>query len=746
MTTDSDILDALEKEIGWRLPRGTIEEGLPRLSHSPEEDRDKKTKKALHFPPDIDRDPLSRKKQDREPRHKFGSFQEILESPLFGAVLNGRNQVVGLALTGLRLKKIPDLVWEFRYLQFLGLYSNRFRVIPLNIRSHPSLHSINFMFNNIAEIPPWVLDEGFIPVIERRSRSPKQKTLFLHENPLKSPPPEIIQRGPKAIRVYFKSIAGEKILPLNEAKILLVGDGGSGKTSLVRRLLGQDFNENESQTHGIKIEPWNMTVTKRDIQLHMWDFGGQEIMHATHLFFLSERSLYILVLDGRKEEDAEYWLKHIESFGGDSPILIVLNKMDEHPAFDLNRRFLERKYGNIVGFYSISCKSDKGITRLKAGLRKGLQKVDIIQTTWPMKWFQIKDDLEGMTTHFISLDQYEVLCKKAGIDVAEHQESLIQFLHDLGVVVHFREFNLRHMHVLEPRWLTGAVYRIINAPTLAKRKGTLRLSSLPYLLKKKVDGYAYPSYTHSYIVEIMKKFELCYSIDHESVLIPDLLDIQEPEIDFDYDKAVQFRFDYDFFPKSVIPRFIVKKNRDISGQLLWRTGVVLSPDNFNATALVRADIEAKRVHIYVNGKHRRDYLTVLRAAFLEINQGFEKLQVQERICMPDDPGVTISFEHLTHLTNEGVEEIYPDGASHPYKVRSLIGIVAVDRKRSEKEFISLLKKIIDEGETKDTALAKANRIVTLNPNFFGMGVDLNALVDAVLPDKAKKKRTKSRTR
>ena len=36
-------------------------------------------------------------------------------------------------------------------------------------------------------------------------------------------------------------------------------------------------------------------------------------MHATHQFFLSKRSLYILVLDGRKEEDAEYWLRHLKA-------------------------------------------------------------------------------------------------------------------------------------------------------------------------------------------------------------------------------------------------------------------------------------------------------------------------------------------------------------------------------------------------------------------------------------------------
>ncbi len=730
MTTDNDILDALEKEIGWRLPRQRIKDGLPLLD-SPPADRKKKKGRALDFPPevsefhsDLDEEKFVQKKSIRNSRHDFKPSNHIPSFPLFGAVLNNKNQVVGLALTGLHLKKIPDLVWQFRHLKFLGFYDNRLRKIPNNIRSHPSLRKIGFRNNKITKIPPWVLED----------------------NPLKSPPPEIIKRGLKAIAVYFKSIADET-LPLNEAKILLVGDGAAGKTSFVRRLLGQDFNENESQTHGINIDPWNMTVAKRRIQLHMWDFGGQEIMHATHLFFLSERSLYILVLDGRKEEDPEYWLKHIESFGGDSPILVVLNKMDEHPAFDVNRRFLQRKYKGIVGFYPISCKSNMGMNRLKAGLRKGLQKVEIIQTTWPVKWFKIKDDLERMTSHFISLDEYEVLCNQAGIDVAEQRDNLVLFLNDLGVVVHYREFNLRHMHVLEPRWLTGAVYRIINAPMLAKRKGTLRLSSLPYLLRKKDDGYTYPSHTHSYILEIMKKFELCYSIDHESVLIPDLLDIQEPKIDFDYENAVKFRLDYDFLPKSVIPRFIVKKNRDISGQLRWRTGVVLADENFMSTAVVSVDVEAKRVHIYVNGKHRSDYLTVLRAVFLEINQGFEKLQVQERLCLPDNSEITVSFEHLTHLMNEGVEEIYPDGANHPYQVRDLLGIVAVDRKRTEQEFIRLLKEVLVEGDTKDTAFAKANRIVTLQPNFFGMGVNLNAIVDAVFPAKSKKKKqAKTRTR
>ena len=67
--------------------------------------------------------------------------------------------------------------------------------------------------------------------------------------------------------------------------------------------------------------------------MNVWDFGGQEIMHSTHQFFLTERSLYLVVLNGRdglEDEDAHYWLKMVESFGEGSPAIVVLNKIKEH--------------------------------------------------------------------------------------------------------------------------------------------------------------------------------------------------------------------------------------------------------------------------------------------------------------------------------------------------------------------------------------------------------------------------------
>jgi GTPase SAR1 family protein len=116
-------------------------------------------------------------------------------------------------------------------------------------------------------------------------------------------------------------------------KVLLVGDGAAGKTSLAKALLGQPIDFEESQTHGININTMDINVNNTIIKVRLWDFGGQEIMHATHRFFLSKRSLYILVLDGRKDEKTEYWLNHIESFGGDSALEKVNDTLLEVVSF-----------------------------------------------------------------------------------------------------------------------------------------------------------------------------------------------------------------------------------------------------------------------------------------------------------------------------------------------------------------------------------------------------------------------------
>ena len=82
-------------------------------------------------------------------------------------------------------------------------------------------------------------------------------------------------------------------------------------------------------------------------------------MHATHRFFMTKRSMYILTLDARTydrygESELEYWLKLINSYAGSAPIIVVLNKCDLHKV-ELPTLALKRKYENIKDFiYALS--------------------------------------------------------------------------------------------------------------------------------------------------------------------------------------------------------------------------------------------------------------------------------------------------------------------------------------------------------------------------------------------------------
>ncbi len=116
-----------------------------------------------------------------------------------------------------------------------------------------------------------------------------------------------------------------------------------GKTSLVKKLRNKPFNLYEDQTHGIRIEHGSFLIKEQLVNVRFWDFGGQEILHTTHSFFLTEGCIYVIVLDARRDSKPDYWLKYVQSFGGKSPVLIVANKIDENPGYEFDNIFLLKK-------------------------------------------------------------------------------------------------------------------------------------------------------------------------------------------------------------------------------------------------------------------------------------------------------------------------------------------------------------------------------------------------------------------
>ncbi len=600
-------------------------------------------------------------------------------------------------LTSVDLSGNPQLtdvsfLRELRGLTSVGLSRNNLTDVSF-LRELQGLTSVDLSWNSLTDVSFLRELQGLTSVALNRNNLTDVSFLAdldhlfdfdIKGNPTKNLPPEIVRQGVDAMKNYFQSLKKGAEKKLNEVKILIVGDGGAGKTSLANRLLTNSFNIHEPQTDGINITLLPVRKENLEITTRLWDFGGQEIMHATHQFFLSKRSLYIVVIDGRKDEDPEYWLKHIEIFGGFSPIIVVINKIDQNPSFEVNRKFLQDKYPNIKAFCRLSCNTGEGIDSFKKSLEDHLFLIELHQSFWPLSWFNVKTTLENMTNHFISYQEYLQICSEQNITDSSSQDTLLEYLNDLGVILNFKTLELRDTHILQPKWATSAVYKIINSPILAASNGVLNIDLLGQILNKETTApYHCPLDKHGYIINLMKKFRLCYSLDENHLLIPDLLQVEEKVFDFDYDVALKFVFKYDFLPNSIMPRFIVNRQRDIHQNLQWRTGVVLQEPYYHTTALIKADRRDQKITVWVTGERKREYFTIIRNTICEINDSFQKLTVSELVPLPDYPNELVDYQELIGYEEMGKSDYTSGKLRKEFAIKQLLDGIESEAERMQ---------------------------------------------------------------
>ena len=622
-----------------------------------------------------------------------------------------------LNLAGNKIENLPSAIENLINLTVLDLSDNKLNNLPAEIGNLKNLRKLNLRNvvhgNTSVERTLQILSsKNKITTLPTEIRNlEKLKELNLIGNPLPIPP-EILAKikEPQAILNYYFS---KKTKQLNEIKLIIVGQGSVGKTSLVQQILQSKFNHDQSKTEGISISRWqvgdNLQIEnlQTKINLNIWDFGGQEIMHATHQFFLTKRSLYVLVLDSRltqEENRVEYWLKIIQSFSDESPVLIVGNKIDQHPL-DIDRTGLQKKYPNIVGILETSAATGAGIEELKAAITEQVNHLPHVHDLLPETWFTVKTKLEelGRQSNFITHDKYLELCGEKEVSDETSQRTLIGFLHDLGVVLHFQDDpRLEALGILNPQWVTNGVYKILNSHTLFQNKGVLTTSMLDEILNLP----EYPRGKRLFIVDMMKKFELCYDIEPDKIfLVPDLLPKDEPVTDGS-ENALAFQYHYPVLPSSVITRFIVRMNEFVQ-EKVWRTGVVLKAGG--STALVKADTEDRKIFIWVSGdEHKRhDFLSKIRGQFDAIHKTISKLEVKEMVPVPNHPEAEpVDYDLLLQMDHNSVE-VYPvlsNGKMIVVNVKEMLNGVAreLDRQRNN------VTNFYIGGDVKDSTIIAGN--------------------------------------
>ncbi|MEL7499284.1 MAG: COR domain-containing protein [Planctomycetota bacterium] len=511
-------------------------------------------------------------------------------------------------------------------------------------------------------------------------------------------PLELKFDAPSQLLDYYFSIQQQNKM-LGEAKLLLVGQGEVGKTSIANRLMSDHFNPNEGKTNGIEIHQW--MVGERDgaqLRLNVWDFGGQEIMHATHQFFLTKRSVYLLVVAaraGERDGNLHYWLEMIGLYGGDSPVILVMNKCEEtYRDFDENRIRID--YGNrinICGFHYTSCKTGEGFFELSKQIVNNASSLSHVQDLLPINYFSIKSTLEeeASISDIISEDQYIEICKLNKVTDRSEQMRLLRFLHDLGCVLHYddpdQNFALRDTRILNPEWITSGVYQILNNPDfLRKGDGLISKSELSSVFAD--DECNSGKSRNDFLVEIMAMYELCFAFPNNTnmLLVPELLSSKEPDIGWgkpgDLPRStVNFRYHYAVLPHGMIPRLIVRCNHLLTtSPTYWKSGVVLEVEG--CRALVRGDHRQGVVHIQIQGENksrRREALAVIRNNFSAVHQTYGDLRVEAKVPLPRHPlAPPVDYEFLLELERNNTITHHFEKAS-VYSVSRLLDGVDVRR-------------------------------------------------------------------
>lgn len=593
--------------------------------------------------------------------------------------------IENLKLDSCQIEKVPHSLPDS--IISLSFYNNNITTLPETFPN--SLSFANFDECKIVNIPKSYLSKFSIRTKPSDRYSPKnpENTLSIANNLVENPPLEILQGTKDNIQSYIDSMIGNTST-LNEAKIIFVGDGAVGKTSLMKRLVHDEFDAKESQTDGIEIEPYKVDLGEEGVvNATIWDFGGQQILQATHQLFLSKRSIYVLVVEDRKndkhkDQDIEQWLTQINSLGGRPPILVVKNKVDENPNSDIQTQKLKTKFPNIVGFFEVSCEKRMGLERLDTALTECVRTLTMRKIALPNNWLNVKKQLKEQACSYdlLYLNTYKEICETNGIDDRFAKDTLLRLLHDLGAVIAFEELKSHNTAILNPHWITEGIYAIIRSEALAENNGVITLEGVQDALDSYSEHNRFEDKA-SYILDAMRNFELCHITEETNTyLIPALL---PPQINLEtawnesiHEERITFLFRFEhLMPPPLIPMFLVKMHGHILGEQRWRSGAIISPSHLDARALVDADAVAREIKLTIMGEERRDLLILLRAEINGLSSrlaDINEIGLQELIAL-DDSGETIGYDELIGLKRMGKNDFPVGKLNKMFSVSQLLG-------------------------------------------------------------------------
>ena len=535
---------------------------------------------------------------------------------------------------------------------------------------------------NLREIPR-ELYERCRPAIFQWEEAP-ESYINLSGTSLSIQPVSLFRESEEVIQAYYDAPK----IPVRESKVIFLGDGGAGKTHTIKRILkkGNDDNICTDVTLGISINSYPAEGKNGSFDINFWDFGGQENMHAMHRCFLTERTLYVVVINNRWDLDqqARYWLDNIHSFAPRSPVILAVNLWEGIHKYGLDTNRLHRDYPNLVEVQPYAAKGeDNGnFTALTNLIVQEAEKLDSCAMELPVEWAAIRQELivkANSDEWYMDRESFHEICEKHGL--GEEQSGirswLLEWFNDLGICFSYHrdkqtKEELGTYKVLNPKWLTSAIYILLNTAKKNYRNGVMTLGMIETLLEspnpkklaRKDDcDYILPDVEYSpeecqYILQVMRKFGLSYPIDEDAEFIPALCDSQMPKDlhPTGWGTPISYEFRYSFLPDSVVQRMMIRLYGSKNFTKLWRRGFRFDEPDHGLITVVDAGgpDDILRIDVYSNKENRgRDVMMGLITNIAAVNAELNLKPEQYIIVHADRGEIAASADMILQAKEKG---------------------------------------------------------------------------------------------
>ena len=548
---------------------------------------------------------------------------------------DGEGRLLFIYLHNLKLTQLPPELWQFTSLQTLYLWSNQLSSLPTELGQLTNLQTLDLSNNQLSSLPT---ELGQLTNLQ---------TLDLDENPeLQIPPPEVVRQGTPAVLAYLRALP--QAVERFEAKLLLVGEGRMGKSSLLRALRKLPFTPTLPLTHGIAVGTLQLPhpeAAKPALTIFTWDFGGQEIYQATHQLFLTRRSVYLLVWNAGQGPEVcrlRFWLDTISTLAPDAKILLVATHADEwQPQLDVQR--YQQDYPQLVGQCIISNQDGRGLDELRQAVATIAAQTPLVGERWPRDWVAIERELLARPEHHLDLAVFLQICARHRMESSEATQVLGPVLHDLGKILFFRDDPLlSQLVVLKPNWISQAISRVLDDLQVRQAGGLLAHHELPRIWTTDEQGQPYPPALYPIFLRLMERFDLCYHLEPEQPgqpvthsLIPLLLPEKQPSslptpphvgrADL---ARISMRYTLGFVPTGLMSWLLVRTHR-YSQQLHWCEGAHLA--YHGQQAHLELDAYRREIHLIAWGAFPYTFFTILKETLDAILERFQGLHIRREV-------------------------------------------------------------------------------------------------------------------